>query len=331
MIISNTNSSMSNGRVSGFVPTVRPEEGTVLVVLLQRKRTEKDGGSDPRQKTRGNDGIENGTGSQVIMDLVGVFIPTTVMVDGKETTENICYPDPTGQHMLPELGSDEFIELMARPCGIWVESLYSDALVTIKNNIQFMPFTAEDLAKAEANKRVNLLLGTAGKALRQLGLIKKQQWTVGDVLFGGKAITVNLLADGEGDAFARGFTKLRGHFGFPNVAFIANMGTTLQATDLESGPSYTPSRVWFRWEKVQGTMGRMTYDLDPACALSGAEYASNATSSATASDLAKRSSSSSAIGSTTAVNDRMAARLKAQQDALQGGVKTPVYDPSVGL
>ena len=125
--------------------------------------------------------------------------------------------------------------------------------------------------------------------------------------------------------------SLSGHFGFPNVAFIANMGTVLQATDLENGPSYTPSRVWFRWEKVAGTMGRMAYDLDATCALSGAEYASNATSSETASDLAKRSSSAANVGSTNAVNDRMAARLKAQQDALQAGVQTPAYDPTKGL
>lgn len=264
MTINISGSSLPAGRVTGFVPVVAPATGTVQVVLLQSKRTEKNGDSDPRPKSTDRYGNFDGTRNQVIMDLVGV------VVDG------VCYPGHTEATKLPELGSEEYLELIARPCGIRVEALYSGGVAKIRAAMVKgvpMPFDLATLDKAVSTGTVSNLFRTAGAALRALGLIETQEWTIGDILFCGKSITVNLLAAGEGDAYAAGFTELRGTFGFPSVAFVASMGTTLQATDLNGRPSYTASRVYFKWHLVAGVMGRQVYKLDPAYAISGASFA----------------------------------------------------------
>ena len=300
----NTNPNSSARTATGFTPAVAPEEGTVQVVLLQRKGTEKDGSSDPRQRVQGRDGSpDGGRRNQVLMDLVGVI------VDG------VCYPDYSGKTKLPKLGSDEFKALAARPCGIKVKSIYASGQAELRQAIvdgYLNVCTLEQYDKAVENNTVNTLFGTAGAALDALGLMETQEWTIGDILFGSKSISVNLLKDGEGDAYATSFTDLRGHFGFANVAFAVTMGDTLQATDLTvngiTTPTYSPDGVYFEWTKVAGPMGRPTYKLDPVYAISGAKFATGSTSAANASDLARRSMSAAHEGASTAVSNRSTAR-----------------------
>lgn len=321
----NTNVALGSmrGAVKGFTPVEAPAD-SVQVIVLQRKRTGDDNESDPRQRQPGRNGTNASViRNQVLLDLVGVI------VDG------VCYPDYTGKNKLPEFGSQEYIDLVSRPCGIKVEAMYAGGIAKLRkaiiDKVPGLPFTLEQLDKAEATNTLNQLLTTSGAALRALGLMEVQEWTIGDILFGSKTLSVQLLGDGEGDAYAEGFSKLRGKFGFPNVAFVASMGRTLQATELTTNgiitPTYTPDGLFFEWVKVPGAQGRVSYELDAEFAISGAKFAMGSTTAASASELARRSMSSQHEGAAQSTDFRSKTRIAGRNaqllNAMNAGQRAP--------
>ncbi len=335
-----------NRNSSGFVPAKAPATGTVKVVLLQRKSTGDNGESDPRQRTPGRNGGMDTVRNQVLLDLVCVYLNkldaegnNVLDKDGNEVLE--CFPDFTGKNPLPRIGTPEFKHLMTRPIGIFVDAMFADQIEELRNAILDgapLPFSVEDLDEAVRNNTLNQLLTTDGATLRALGLMPRQEWTLGDILFGSKTLSVQMLADGEGDAYATSFTELRGTLGFPNVAFIANIGNTLVGTELTPNgvltPTYTPDGVYLDWVEVPGPQGRRDYKLNPAGAISGAKFAVGVTTAANASELARRGVGSQHQGQVQSTsyrtNLRDANKVRGLRDALGGGQRGPNAVPAGG-
>jgi hypothetical protein len=260
--------------------------GSIKVKLLQSARIGRNGEVDPRQWTQGRNGVPVQR-QAVLMNLVGVEV------------NGVMYPDPTGKASLPPLNSQEFKELMATPCGLYVESLFGADIERLRKDVVEgrlqLPITIADFDEAVAVNRLNTALATAKPILSQLGYITIQQWTINDIVWGTKSIIINFLDEAEGDAFVAGFKALRVAVGFESVALEAHISPKIFVNDLTvngiSTPSYRPEEVYFNWVAQKGAGGRQVYTLDPAKAISGAEYVVNATSAANAQDLARRSAS----------------------------------------
>ncbi len=307
---SNSNTSTAFGsRRASFTPPVTPDVSTLVpVILLQRKGTTDGGDADPRQRTRKQDGTQGDTVREAaLLDLVGV----SVNIDGKM----VCFPDPTEQFTLPAPGTQELKDLMNRPSGLYVESLFGEGLARLRADLVAgnvpMNITVEQLDKATAGNKLNTLLPSM-MALKALGYVTRQEWTIGDVMFGQKTLNVQLLYKGLGDAYAASFDKLRQGYNFPNVAFKCYIDPVLSVTELATGPSYSVN-VYFMWDGAE---------LDPAFTMSGKVFGVSATSAVDASALAKRSAKAGAEGQSSAIDARMEARRRALM--LQEGQKTTV-------
>lgn len=294
-----TNFGATNRRV--FTPPVVNTTGCVSVVLIQRKDTNTED-ADPRQNRRNRDGsMSEEKRQQVLLELVGVV----VNIDGKQ----VCLPDPEGLYQLPPLGSDGYNAIMGMGTGLFVEGIFGDDIKRLREAAvagHNVGISLEVIDEAVANG--NLASSMLNKATaKMLGLLSSHEWTVADIVFGGKTFNLPLLAEGMGDAYAESFKKLREQHNFANIAFKALLGPKVSVAELNGGPSYT-GQIHLMWEDG---------GLDPAYAFSGEAYATSATSATTASELARRSSDSTASGRTNAVNTR----IVGYQESLNRGTK----------
>lgn len=281
----NTSGSAFTRRNQAVAPK-KATPGCIKVNLLQRAKIGENGEVDPRQRTQGRNGDPATQRQAVLMNLVGVEV------------NGVMYPDPNGKASLPPLNSQDFKELMATPCGLYVESLFGADIKRLRADMVAglqLPITIADFDKAVAANRLSTALATAKPILSQLGYITIQQWTIGDILWGSKSMSISFLDEAEGDAFVAGFKALRVAVGFESVALEAHISPKMSVNDLTVNgiltPSYRPEEVYFNWVAVEGAMGRQVYTLDPAKAISGANYVLNTTSAANAQDLVRRSAS----------------------------------------
>lgn len=272
-----------------FTPPVVNTTGMISVVLIQRKDTNTED-SDPRQNRRNKDGsMSEEKRQQILLELVGVVV---TIGDRK-----VCLPDPEGQYTLPPIGSEEYNAIMGMGSGIFVEGVFGDDIARLRDAAAAghnVGISLEILDKAVTEGNLpSALLNKA--AARTLGVLSRKEWTIADIMFGGKTFNVPLLAEGMGDAYAESFRKLREQFNFPNVAFKALLGPSVSVAELNGGPSYS-GQVHFMWKDG---------GLDPAYAFSGEAYATSGTTATSASDLARRSSDSTTTGRSNAVNTRI--------------------------
>jgi len=308
-----------NPIVTGFQPKAAPTTGNrVRVVLQQSMRSDR---KSPLQSNQGRDGqmVEQ---DRVLLELVGVYIDQPMMVkdeNGQDTEVMVprLYPDPQRRYPMPKVGTDEYDQLMDMPSGIWVEALYPDAWDEIDAALEAgkkgFPFTREELKDAIKNGTTNQLLRTQGGFLRSQGYIRKEEWTIGDVISGSKTVQASFFREGEADAYVKSFLELRDHHGFANVAFVVTMDDTLTVTDLgENGPSFTPSGLCFTWVERKDNFGRVEYVIDPTYTKSGALYGAPVTSARNVSELARTANRRNADGAARAVDQRRGDR---QQDA----------------
>lgn len=260
--------------------------GCIKVKLLQRAKIDENGEVDPRQRTKGRYGRPDTQRQEVLMNLVGVEV------------NGVMYPDPNGKASLPPLNSQDFKELMATPCGLYVESLFGADRERLRADMVAgllqLPITIADFDKAVDANRLSTVLATAKPILSQMGYITIQQWTIGDILWGSKSMSISFLSEAEGDAFVAGFKVLWEAVRFESVALEAHISPKMSVNDLTVNdiltPSYRPEEVYFNWVAVEKA-GRQVYTLDPAKAISGAKYVVSTTSAANAQDLARRSAS----------------------------------------
>jgi hypothetical protein len=307
----NTTSNSNRGtRFNTFTPPVMPDKaGLVSVILLQEKGTEADGTSDPRQNASNRNGTRSeAKGQRTLMKLVAV---NSLMEDGTK----VCFPDPTLQYKMPAPGTPELKALLAKPSGLFIRGTFAPALARLRADMlagdMDMNFSVADLDNAIANNSLNSLLPPS-VVMEQLGYATREEWTIGDIMFGAKTLNVQLLAPGLGDAYSDSFTKLRGSLGWPNVAFKCYISPEISVTELAGGPSYSVS-VFFEWAGGE---------LNPEFAMSGAPFATSATTAADASALAKRSAKAGYEGRINGVNDKMLARQRERM--LQTGQNTTV-------
>ena len=309
---SNTNNNPNRGtRFNTFTPPVMPDKaGLVSVILLQEKGTEADGTSDPRQNASNRNGTRSeAKGQRTLMKLVAV---NTIMEDGTK----VCFPDPTLQYKMPAIGTPELKALLAKPSGLFIRGTFAPALARLRADMLAgdidMNFSVADLDNAIANNSLNSLLPPI-VVMEQLGYATREEWTIGDIMFGAKTLNVQLLAPGLGDAYSDSFTNLRGSLGWPNVAFKCYVSPEITVTELSNGPSYSVS-VFFEW-----TAGG---ELNPEFAMSGKPFGTSATTAVDASALAKRSAKTSYEGRVNGGNEKMLARQRERM--LQDGQLSPV-------
>jgi len=267
MPINRNNSSSPLIRNNAVAPK-KPTPGCIKVKLLQDAKIGRNGEVDPRQWTPGRNGVPAKQRQAVLMNLVGVEV------------NGVMYPDPTGKAFLPPLNSQEFKELMATPCGLYIESLFGADIERLRKDVVEgrlqLPITIADFDKAIATNRLNTALATAKPILSQLGYITIQQWTISDIVSGDKSISISFLDEAEGDAFVAGFNALRVAVRFESVVLEAHISPKMFVNDLTVNgiltTSYQPEEVYFNWVAVERVGGRQVYTLDPTKAISGTKY-----------------------------------------------------------
>jgi len=291
-----------------FTPPVVNTTGCVSVVFIQRMNTNTED-ADPRQARRNRDGsMSEVKRQQILLELVGVVVE----IEGKK----VCLPDPEGLDQLPPLNSPEFTAIMGMGTGISVEGVFGDDIKRLREAAAEginVGITLEALDEAISNGDLASTMLNKATA-RMLGLLSVHEWTVADIIFGGKTFNVSLLAEGMGDAYASSFAKLRETFNFPNVAFKALLGPRVTVAELSGGPNYT-GQVHLMWKDG---------GLDPTYAFSGEAYASSATTATSASELARRSYDATVTGRSNAVNNR----ITGYQESLNRGTKDGQFNPT---
>ena len=266
-----------------FVAKPTPEgDGFVLLALLFRQ---SDARTSIFQTEPGLDGRNRET-SRMLAQVVGIFGPETndkgeFVVNDKGESQDVPYPDFTGDRQFPHIDSPAYDELMGRKSPIKVRCVYAAGLEKLRQYAKAgkVPgLSAEHLADVEASNGLNNLLNSMGAVLRRLpGVVSEEFLTYGQLMSTLVTVQLTMLDPLEKDAFREDFATMRSELGFNNVCLYVTVGCTWNATQLtprgERQTTYTPSSFHFEWTMVPGDRGMQVARLSRAHAISGNEFA----------------------------------------------------------
>jgi hypothetical protein len=308
-----------NSRNRFVPPTVSKEvlSNCVKADILLRKRT-KDGDRDPRQ--RDTSGPANAVRNQYLFDLVGIHL--------KVNGEWLRLPDPSGVSKLPPLGTPEYRVLMNTGTGIYVESLYADGLETLRQAIVDgdIPFSLEEFDKLLEGGNLNAIMSTQGATLRALGLMRREEMLVRDILFGSKTLSVTMLKTEVADRFSEEFISISEEVNFQNVAFTVALHNLLTVTELSPRGIVTPTfsgEVHMKWTPD----GK----IDRTSAYSGAAYSFAATNSKNVGEVSVRASAANALGQSQSIDRRRSGRVLGEQRAFGADIGQEIATPMMPL